>query len=295
MKYILTESQLLKLIKEQTTKTYTNKAEYEKALKIYNKAKKLSDESIRKSNEFKNSKFYFYVGGEVYKDNWIVRLNQQADKLYKDKKLLDDNYLISQSVKPDAIIKPVRKWCVSWVTKIPTDGSSSIPKKDTELISLISFAKSPQNPFERQYDDLDNKKYSWWAVICGTIYEPTMPEPILQTKHQIQPNFQSPPRKISSTPSGVVPIEQQPFKPYAPEQTQFSISWTPDNKCELIKFYETYDDMQKEIRYFDLPLLGSRTEGKPPKYADYRTEKRQGKNFPEGPWFNSCTQEWENE
>ena len=285
--------EVMGLISEQETYTFTNKLEYEKALKIYNKAKRLSEESIRKSNEFKNSKFYFYVGGEVYKDNWVARLHQQYDKLVKDKKLLDDRYLISQSEKPDAIIKPVRNWCVSWVTKIPTDGSSSIPEKDTEFISLITFAKYPQNPSERQYHDYDHKKYSWWGNICGTIYEPTMPKPILQTKHQIQPNFQSPPIKISTTPSGVLPIMQQPFEPNTPEKTKFMISWTLDNECEMIKYYETYDDMQKEIRDFDLPLLSSHTEGKPPRYAEYRTEKRQGKNFPEGPWFNSCTQKWD--
>jgi len=82
--------EVMGLISEQETYTFTNKLEYEKALKIYNKAKRLSDESIRKSNEFKNSKFYFYVGGEVYKDNWVARLHQQYDKLVKDKKLLDD-------------------------------------------------------------------------------------------------------------------------------------------------------------------------------------------------------------
>jgi len=51
--------EVMGLISEQETYTFTNKLEYEKALKIYNKAKRLSDESIRKSNEFKNSKFYW--------------------------------------------------------------------------------------------------------------------------------------------------------------------------------------------------------------------------------------------
>ncbi len=281
------------LISEQETYTFTDKSEYEKALKIYNQAKKLSDESIRKFNAFKNSKFILYIGGEVYKDNWVARLHQQYDKLIKDKKLLDDRYLISQSEKPDAIIKPVRNWCTAWLTKRPTDGSSSIPEKDTEFIPLTASAKYPQHPSSRQYHYYDHEKYSWWGHICGTIYEPTMPEPILQTKHQIQPNFQSPPIKISSTPSGVLPIMQKPFEPNTPEKTKFMISWTPDGKCQLMKYYDTFEDMQKEVRDFDLPFLGSRTEGKPPNYAEYKTEKIQGKNFPEGPWFNSCTQKWD--
>lgn len=285
MKYILTESQLLKLIKEQTTKTYTNKEEYEKALKIYNKAKRLSDESLRKFNLLKNFNPRYPTEQESTSNTFVGTIKKQMKEFIKKNNIPNDDEYFE---KYKDILKLSKTYVLDYFSPYPYG------KERTNLTKRVKLYKAGQI-LNSTPGDYDASKFSWEYSHIANIYEPKMPEPILQTKHQIQPNFQSPPRKISSTPSEVIPIEQQPFKPYTPEQTEFSISWTPDLKCLFTKYYETYDDMQKEIKDFDLPLLGSRSEGKPPKYADYRTEKRQGKNFPEGPWFNSCTQEWEDE
>jgi hypothetical protein len=51
--------------------------------------------------------------------------------------------------------------------------------------------------------------------------------------------------------------------------------------------------MQKDIQDFDLPVLWSETRGVPPYYADFRTEKKFGKKFISGPFYNSCTWEFE--
>lgn len=273
--------EVMGLISEQETYTFTNKSEYEKALKIYNKAKKLSDESLRRFNLLKKARFKFNPNWLGPDETYNKRYKEQVLDFLKKNNLKWDDYF----EKFSDIIKPVKPYVLDLLKPYPE------PKTFTDYVHVMTTYEPGE--IKEIPANYNRRNFSWVFSTWGTVYEPKMPEPILQTQYQIKPNFQTPPKKISSTPSEVIPIEQQSFNPYIPEQTEFSISWTPDLKCSLTKYYETYDDMQKEIRDFDLPLLGFRTEGKPPKYAEYQTEKIQGKNFPEGPWFNSCTQKWD--
>jgi len=181
------------LISEQETYTFTNKSEYEKALKIYNRAKKLSDESLRRFNLLKKEKFKFDPSelkpGELYGK----RRSQLIYPFLEKNNLKSDDYF----EKYLDLIKPVRTYVLDLLINHPE------PKTVTDYIHVMTTYKP--SAIKETPKDYDRRNFSWHLSTWGTIYEPTMPEPILQTKHQTQPNFQSPPIKISSTPSVIKP------------------------------------------------------------------------------------------
>lgn len=166
----------------EKTKVYTNKAEYEKALKLFNKAKELSDKSKKKFNIFKNTVFKYRVGQPNGEGNyWLRELEKQAAKLYSDNKLMLDDQL----TKYENIIKPTKQWEIHWLTKSPS------PKVDEDFVNLVRISNPPNWPNH----PFPSTKLFWWGKTFGIIYEPKMPKPIYQEPSQ--PPKPNPPSQVN--------------------------------------------------------------------------------------------------
>ena len=185
--------EVMGIITEQKSNVFTDKVEYEKALKLYNKAKKLSDESLRKFNLFKNQNFTFFSEYVMTSDqSWSDRFNSQVEEFMKSNNLPDWKYF----EKYENIIKPVTRWVIDYFYSYPS------PTKPTDYIKKIRTY-----PYDVKYSvppNYDASKLTWEFSRVSLIYTPRMPKPVLEVKQETKPKSE-------------VPKPQEPLPPKKPE------------------------------------------------------------------------------
>lgn len=95
-----------------------------------------------------------------------------------------------------------------------------------------------------------------------------------------------------------VPPQETPK--LGPQKTQFMISWTLDNRCDRIKYFNTFADMDAVKKQFEsnprFTAAYYEIKGVPPTSAVLKLgylENDPPTNFFVGPFFDSCTQKFE--
>lgn len=186
--------------------------------------------------------------------------------------------------------------------------------KDFKLVISSGESQVPnQPPFDKEKGSLAKKRAEVLKAYLEQALIPTLPvKPVIEIKEPIIGNTVWDPKKgkdaeeykkeqfVNASVELTSEIPQPPPPEIKPEKTSFMISWTLDNRCDRIKYFKTFEEMDAVKKKFESnPRFRAayyETRGVPPTEAVLKLGYLQGdptSDFFEGPFFNNCTQKFE--
>jgi hypothetical protein len=243
MKFIITENQYDRLLLEQ--KVYTDKKEYEKAIKIYNDVVLMVD-TIRTHFDL-CEKFFNNGKGNIEK---LDELFDEIDNLFgffnKKYKGKFANLMEKMGVPLDGYktYEVIYQYCVH-------KQSDKILSKRKEIIKGQSIIKREGRPTPSYYLNCPSGYYYRSddpLFLSGTPKKPIYKNP------EPKPNIITPPKKekppiINNVSTGSTPSvsTETPTKKIEPIKTDFSATFGQDGKQET-RYFKTFDEWKK---FFD--------------------------------------------